>query len=71
MVDLRGCGLAGEYQYTGGCQWGSSQVKGGHVRPLLEAYEAAATADAEAEAAEAAAEAELDALDEEEAMPAV
>ena len=38
---------------------------------MLEAYEAAATADAEAEAAEAAAEAELDALEEEEAMPAV
>ena len=32
---------------------------------------AAATADVEAEAAEAAAEAELDALEEEEAMPAV
>ena len=38
---------------------------------LLAEYEAAAAADAEAEAAEAAAEAELDALEEEEFMPAV
>ena len=38
---------------------------------LLAEYEAAAAADAEAEAAEAAAEAELDAMEEEEAMPAV